>query len=506
MDGTMSVGRIARNIGSGYAGVALNGVVLLLLTPLVIRHLGSGDYGIWVLTSAIGSYLGFLNAGSGAAGVRSVAARAGRGRLSEASREVGTIFRIYFCVGLLAAAALVLLSFTALDRFRVPAARQGEARVLLVMIAVNFLVSFPFGVTRSVMAGLQRFPLLNGIEVGTALFRLTAAAVLLGAGFGLVALGAVQLASSLLGHAARAAALRRIAPEIHLMGGPAWSGLAPGVSIFSVLSFGYESLRTLFDNADLLFLGILAGPAAVAVFGVGLTLASIVSKGLQPVSGVLFPIASSMEAQGRRADSARLLEVGTRVNLALGLPLVTLLLIDGRSLLRLWVGEGFQDSVPVLAVLAIANLGSAASLAATTLLFGSGLVKWLIQAEVFRYVINLGLLLVLTRVFGLVGAATATLVSILAVDLWLVTRRACPYVGLAPRSFLLRSVAWPLLSGLPVVLLMAAWRRLLPEPSLPLLALRCAACLAGFALVYALSGTFREERRLAGKVWAEVFR
>jgi hypothetical protein len=77
---------------------------------------------------------------------------------------------------------------------------------------------------------------------------------------------------------------------------------------------------------------------------------------------------------------------------------------------------------------------------------------------------------------------------------------------LAPRTFLLRSVAWPLLSGLPVVLLMAAWRKLLPEPSLPLLVLRCAACLGGFALVYTLSGTFREERRLAGKVWAEVFR
>jgi O-antigen/teichoic acid export membrane protein len=498
--------RVARNIGSSYAGAAVNGVALLLLTPLVIRHLGPGDYGIWVLTSAIGSYLGFLNAGSGAAAVRSVASLSVTGRLSEASREVGSIFRIYLGVGALACAALMLVSFTALDRFKVPPERMGEARILLILIAVNFLVSFPLGVTRSVLAGLHRFPLLNGIEMGTALFRLGVTAALLQAGFGLVALGGVQLVSSVLGHAARGWAIRRIAPEIHLTGGPGWRGLARDVSLFSVLSFGYESLRTLFDNADLLLLGILAGPGAVGVFGVSLTLASLVSKGLQPVSGVLFPVASHMEALGQRADTARLLEVGTRINLALGLPVVTLLVVDGGALLRLWVGSGFPESAPILAVLALANLGAAASLAATTLLFGSGNVGVLLRAEVFRYVMNLILAVILYRWLGPLGAAVGTLVSILAVDLYLVIRRACPWVGVNPAHFLMKTVAGPLLSGVPVVVALLAWKRVLPDPSPPLLVLRCAVCLAGFVLVYAVSGTFREERRLAGKAWAEVFR
>ena len=502
----MSVARVARNIGSGYAGAAVNGLVLLLLTPLVIRHLGPGDYGIWILASAIGSYLGFLNAGSGPVGVRSVASLAGTGRTAEANRALGSIFRIYLVAGFLACSALVILSFTALDRFRVPAGRQEEARLLLILIAVNFLVSFPLGVTRSVLTGLQRFQVLNGIEIGAALFRLGAAAVLLEAGFGLVALGGVQLASSLLGHSARAISIRRIAPGIRLTGGSAWQGLSPGIPIFSALSFGYESLRTLFDNANLLFLGILAGPGGVGLFGVALTLASVVPKGLQPISCVLFPMASRMEALGQREDSARLLEVGTRLNLALALPIVTLLAVEGEGLLRLWVGGGFQGSASILAVLAVANLGAASSLAATTLLFGSGRVEALLRAEGVRYGMNLGLVLLLYRYLGPAGAAVAALVSILVVDLWLVVRRACPQVGVDPRTFLLRSVAAPLLSGVPVAVLMVAWNRLSPDPSLPVLVLRCAFCLAGFALVYAWSGTFREERRLVGRAWAEVFR
>ncbi len=502
----MSVARVARNIGSGYAGAAVNGLVLLLLTPLVIRHLGPGDYGIWVLASAIGSYLGFLNAGSGPVGVRAVASLAVTGRTAEANRALGSVFRIYLGVGILACSALAIVSFTALDRFHIPAGRQGEARLLLLLIALNFLVSFPLGVTRSVLAGLERFQMLHGIEIGAALFRLGAAAVLLEAGYGLVALGGVQLVSSLLGHAVRAISLRRIAPEIHLTGGPGWQGFSPGIPIFSALSFGYESLRTLFDNANLLFLGVLAGPGAVGLFGVAHTLASVVPKGLQPVSGVLFPMASRMEAQGRREDWARLLEVGTRLNLALALPVVTLLAVEGEGFLRLWVGSGFQGSASLLAVLAVANLGAASSLAATTLLFGSGRVGSLVWAEGVRYTMNLVLVLLLYRPLGLIGAGVATLVSILVVDLWLVTRRACPRSGVAPRRFLLKSVAGPLLTGVPVAVLMMAWSRLFPGPTVPALVLRCAFGLAGFALVYVLSGTFREERRLVGRAWAEVIR
>jgi O-antigen/teichoic acid export membrane protein len=502
----MSLSRVARNIGSGYVGAAVNGAVLLVLTPLVVRHLSPRAYGIWVLATAIGSYLGFLNAGSGASAVRAVARLAGTGRIGEASRDVGSIFRIYLVVGLFACAALTILSFTTLDYFHVPATEQSEARVLLLLIAVNFLISFPMGVSRSVLAGLHRFQMLNAIEILWALLRLGATAVSLAAGYGLVSLGCIQLATSIGGHLTRWRAIRAVAPQIHLAGGPDWDGLSADVSIFSALSFGYESLRTLFDNADLLLLGILIGPAAVAVFSVGITLASFVSKGLQPISGVLFPMASEMEAMGRRTAAARLLEVGTRVNLALALPLVTILLVDGPTLLRLWVGEGFEGSYPVLAAFALANLMMAASLASSTLLFGSGRVGVLLGAEAARYVLNLGLVLLLYRRLGLTGVALGTLLAVVVADAGIVILRASRWAGLETSGFLVRSLGAPILATLPMMLILAVWRSLAPAPSIPTVALRVVVCLAGFGLIYAVAGPFREERRLVGRAWAEAFR
>src|SRR6266850_1800317 len=229
----MSVSRVARNIGSGYAGAAVNGVVMLLLTPLVVRHLSPRAYGIWVLSTAIGSYLGFLNAGSGAAGVRAVARLAGSGRIGDASRDIGSIFRIYLAVGVFASCALTILSFTTLDFFHVPAAEQAEARALLILIAINFLVSFPFGVTRSVLAGLHRFQELNAVEIVWALSRLGATFFLLSTGHGLLSLGSTQLATSIAGHLTRWLVIRRVAADLRrsLPDGLRDGGLGPALGI-----------------------------------------------------------------------------------------------------------------------------------------------------------------------------------------------------------------------------------------------------------------------------------
>ncbi|HEU5182756.1 MAG TPA: lipopolysaccharide biosynthesis protein [Candidatus Polarisedimenticolia bacterium] len=500
----MSIGRVVRNISAGYVGAAVNGATLLILTPLVIRSLGTLEYGLWVTATALGSYFGSLNAGSGAAGVRSVASGAAREGFDQASRELGSIFRVYCVLGILACVGLIGLGFITLDRFGVPPELKVSMRWLIALIGINFLISFPFGLTRSALAGMQYFGLLNTVEVATALFRLAATAALLAAGMGVVSLGVVQLIASVAGHLARWRAIRRLAPEIHLTGGPTYRKLVPQAFLFSALSFGYESLRTLFENSDLLILGLLAGPQAVALFAVAATVASFVSKGLQPVSNVLFPLASRADSQG--TAQARLLEVATRVNLALALPVVTLLMVDGGALLRLWAGESFASSLPILRALALAALVTAASLAPTTLLFGAGRVGVLLGAESWRYALNLALVVVGYRLYDLPGAAVGTLAATLGIDAWLVLRRCCPWGGVDPKSFLIHSVGAPLLTGLPVVLLMAAWKSWAPDPSLPLLLARAAACLGAFALMYGVSGTFREERRLVVRAWAEVFR
>ena len=102
--------------------------------------------------------------------------------------------------------------------------------------------------------------------------------------------------------------------------------------------------------------------------------------------------------------------------------------------------------------------------------------------------------------------ALGTLLSIVVVDAGIVIFRASRWAGLDTPGFLIRSVGAPILTAFPLMVLLAAWKSVSPAPSIPTVALRVAVCLAGFSLIYAMAGAFREERRLMGKVWAEAFR
>ena len=54
---------LLRNIASNWVGFAVNAAVTLVLTPYVLRELGVERYGIWILTSSLIGYYGFLDLG-----------------------------------------------------------------------------------------------------------------------------------------------------------------------------------------------------------------------------------------------------------------------------------------------------------------------------------------------------------------------------------------------------------------------------------------------------------
>ncbi|HEX9236396.1 MAG TPA: hypothetical protein VF972_08955, partial [Actinomycetota bacterium] len=148
----------------------------------------------------------------------------------------------------------------------------------------------------------------------------------------------------------------------------------------------------------------------------------------------------------------------------------------------------------------------AASLASSTLLFGSGRIGVLLGAEAARYALNLALAIVLYRWFGFIGMALGTLLSVVVADAGIVIVRASRWAGLDTYGFLIRSIGAPILATLPLMILLAAWRSVSPAPTLPTVALRVVVCLSGFGLIYAVAGAFREERRLVGQAWAEALR
>ena len=64
--------RFALNVGMNWVATAVNMVVPFFLTPFVVRHLGTVQYGLWILAVSTVSYLALLDLGLRSAVIRFV--------------------------------------------------------------------------------------------------------------------------------------------------------------------------------------------------------------------------------------------------------------------------------------------------------------------------------------------------------------------------------------------------------------------------------------------------
>ena len=163
------------------------------------------------------------------------------------------------------------------------------------------------------------------------------------------------------------------------------------------------------QQSDVLVVGTMVSTTDAAHYGAASQLATLVHFGATAVIFMAAPMIAGLHAKGEQRALQRLLGTAALVNLALSLPIVLLLAVGGRYLLG-WYGPEFVAGYTVLLLLATSQLVAAfAGTMAGTLMSMTGRqahAAWIVAASA---VLNLALAIPLTRQFGLVGTATATL-------------------------------------------------------------------------------------------------
>jgi len=165
----------ARNVGTRYALIIVNALIGLVVLPYNVSHLGKGDYGLWMLIASITTYITIIELGYGGAVVRFVAeckARKDSGALNEV---LSTMFFLYCAMGvacyLLAAAAALALPYVFVN---LTPDQVSTGRIVLLVIAVQVALYFPFSVFGGVINGFERYYVNNVVATG---FNIATAAV-----------------------------------------------------------------------------------------------------------------------------------------------------------------------------------------------------------------------------------------------------------------------------------------------------------------------------------------
>ncbi len=167
------------------------------------------------------------------------------------------------------------------------------------------------------------------------------------------------------------------------------------------------------SNTDVIMIGMMKDAAQAGVYSAAARLAGLVSISLVFVNMALTPYISEYFYNGRRSDLQHFISLSARIAVLFAVPISLLLLFYGRLVLGLF-GDGFRAGYPALVILIIGQLVNVLSGSVGIIMKLTGRYRQAVYVLAGSAVLNIILNLVLIPRFGIVGAAVATAIAMVA--------------------------------------------------------------------------------------------
>ncbi|HRY60658.1 MAG TPA: oligosaccharide flippase family protein [Candidatus Fermentibacter sp.] len=182
---------------------------------------------------------------------------------------------------------------------------------------------------------------------------------------------------------------------------------------FSVYTLGTSLAAYVYSWTDILMLGRMA-PGDVATYGVARSLTMFVASLNQAANIVLLPLASRMHTTGRTPGVAARTWQGIILVEAVQLPFIAVFAIFPRQILDLLFEGRYNEGWAVVTVLALLNLVKPVGSLFSSTACGLGRPEYSLRSVLLTALLNVGLNALLIPRLGGLGAAYATVVSMMA--------------------------------------------------------------------------------------------
>lgn len=448
---------IARNVICNGSGMAVSLAVGMVTVRLLVDRLGENSYGLWILIASLTGYFGLLDLGIRSSVGRNMAFCRARGDRAGVDAMFGTALAILFLPAMLVLIATAVGSLVFCQFFRVPDELLADARFALLLVGLNLALSILLSLFDAALWSMQRFDILNAIDIPAGFVRLGLTLLLVENSHDLPTLAIITLASTLLTGLAKmemtwrqdplldprlASVSREAARTLLHFGGWAWVG---SVS------------RIMTTQSSISLIGRCLGRPDVFLFSVVMRLVGSAVQLIVAASGVLQPIATILYATENDKQQQKLVIDGGKFCLALSLFFLSLFLFLGSSLLQLWLDRTLEEAFPLLVVLALGESLPLSQQISSAAVLGMGKHRALGLAGLCETAGMIVLALLLMPVHGVLGMGIA-----MAVPAFLCR-------GVFPLRFICRELGLPVSSYLAQAIIPALLAAVLPAGGLAIL-------------------------------------
>ncbi|MGH2839637.1 MAG: oligosaccharide flippase family protein [Solirubrobacteraceae bacterium] len=496
--------RFRRNVVSSYLTTGVIAVVALVTTPILARGLGPEGYGIWVLVGSFALYLELLEFGFGKATPKFVAEFVARGDERGVRATIATSFWILAALGSVAVVVGAIIAALFPSLFGVSPGLKTEAQILILLVLADLAVSIPSDTFGGVLMGLQRFYLVNATLIAVMIAQAIGWTVVLALDGGLVELGIVTVALSLAGQLARYVLARRQVPGLSIRPRNIDRELARRFTTLSVWFFVLDASKIVLVRLDTVVVGLTVNVAGAGIYAVGQRLTLALEQLVEPLTRMFFPHSSSLTAIDDREGLRRSLMVGTRLTVAIAVPVALALGFLAGPLLDLWLGSGFEDAATVVVLLAAAVATSAITRTGLLMLQGAGHVRVPALITAGEALLNLVLSVILAQSMGLDGVALGTLIAVVVANIGIFYPYMCRQFELPARELSLSLAR----AHVPALVLagLVGWAISSSDPSGVAVVAGMLAIAATYVGVFWMTGLDADERRQVRELIARARR
>ena len=401
-----------------YAQMALSIVIGIVYTPIMIRLLGKNEYGLYNTVSSTISLLSILSLGFNSSYVRYFSKYKVQDNKDKIYRLNGLFLTVFIIIGLIALACGLFLTTHLELVFDKGLTKEeyGTARVLMLLLTINLTLSFPMSVFKTIISANERFVFLKLLGMLTTVLGPLVHLPILLLGFRSVGLVVSSLVLALV---ADAIYIYYVICKLEnrFVFGKVEEGLFRSLFTFTAFIAINLIVDQINNGIDRVLLGRFNGTAVVAVYAVGANLYTHYMHISTAISGVFTPRIHRLyntckDVPTRNKELTNLFIKVGRIQFLILMLIASGLVFFGQAFIRFWVGRGYESSyyVALLLILPasvplIQNLGIEIQRAANQHKFRS--IVYLLMA-----ICNLVLTIYLCQLYGAVGAAFGTAVSL----------------------------------------------------------------------------------------------
>ena len=462
---------IIKNLFTGWLGQFALIFSAIIVTPILINHFGKYEYGMWVTIGQGALIFSLFDFGVANSVSRIVAKNLALKKYDEISKIYSTAIAIFIFASLLVLFLTIIVLPFVPDVFKINDSHRTIAHWLFGLTCLNIFIILPLRVGRGLLQAKDRYDLIFLYKALITLLRLIFVILIFGRGIGhLILLAIITLGLNLL----LEILLFRIAVKKYEVLKFKIS-LANKQHFKELISLGASSMvqtfsGTMFDKAQIIFIGLILGVSATPLFAVPYLIIISVGSFVNRLGGTFTPISSRLHATNNKSQLRRLNILGVRYGLALSIPISVFILLYGKELINLWLGQDALADNDINIIVLVLNiflipfaLGWPQG-ASRTMLRGTG-KHWLAaNGQFISSFIGLmvSIFIMLYTNWGVLGAAIGWSLKTFLLNILIFPIAICRHLKIPGWDYFKTAYLLPILSIFPLLLIGKIMERFIP--------------------------------------------